>query len=92
MEDQVKKSRFKVAFSEVAGRVAIVDKNSEEDVETFSDNVPEELLVQRMMEIREDELFRDQIIKGTSLDTNISDGGIIVPGREPLHDNGNIIV
>ena len=56
MENQVNKSKYKVTFSEVAGRVAIIDKRNNEDVETFNDNVPEELLVQRMMEIRKDEL------------------------------------
>lgn len=91
MENQVKKSKYKVGWSNTAGRVAIINRETNENFETFADNIPEELLVQRMLEIRQDELLRDQIIQGTSLDSDIASNGIIIPGQEN-QGSGEIIV
>jgi hypothetical protein len=60
-------SRYKVGFSAECGRVAIMDKNTDEVLESFANNVPEELLSQRMLEVREDELLRARLVEGTSL-------------------------
>lgn len=89
VEKSQSKSRFTVKFHEQSGRVAIVDKNTGEAIETYADNIPESLLVQRMHEIREDELFRDKLTAGTSLENGGS--GIFVPGQQNIQ-TGDIIV
>ena len=73
-------SKYKVGFSKHYGRVAIIDKNTNEAIETFADNTPEELLLQRMMELREDEILRARLVEGTSLEGTAGNEGLIVPG------------
>ena len=84
------KSRYTVRYHEGIEKVAIVDKETDEVIESFSDNISEYLLIQRMSEIREDEILRHKLIQGTSLDEN---RGIIIPGQEEFTEaSSNIIL
>lgn len=94
--NQVKNaSKYKVGMSEQCGRIAIMEKSTNNVVESFAENIPEGLLVQRMMELREDELLRDKLIAGTSLEGTNGEQGIIttdlsMPASTNV-DNGGII-
>jgi peptidase E len=86
-------SKYKVGFSKHYGRVAIIDKNTNEAIETFADNTPEELLLQRMMELREDELLRARLVEGTSLQGTVA-GNLFVPPsiEERSVEDGGLII
>lgn len=77
-EKKEKPSKYKFAMGEKSGRPAIIDKETGEEVETFSMNCDEGLIVQRLLELREDEVWRNKILSGTSMDGQVVKGGIIV--------------
>jgi hypothetical protein len=72
-------SRFRFGYCEKIDSRAIMYKDDGEPYESFSWNIPEGLVIQRMVEIRDDENMRNKLIMGTSLDPTIAqtDNGII---------------
>jgi len=77
-EKNVMPSRFKFGLHEKLGIPAIMYKDTGDVYESFAKYIPEGLVVQRLWEIREDEIMRDRLVAGTSMEnSNGNDGGII---------------
>jgi hypothetical protein len=87
-------SNYKVGLDEVSMRVAIMRKDTGEAVETFADRVPEELLITRMAELREDEIMRTKLVQGTSLEGTSQGGDIFVPPsfNDMSTEHGDLII
>ena len=72
-------SRYRFAMSEKCGRPAIMDKYTDEILESFSLECDEAFVIQRLREIREDEIMRNRIVAGTSLENaTVTQGGLII--------------
>ena len=92
MRSQEEKSEYTLKWSDSCGRMAIMRKDNGDVLESFSENVPQSLIIQRMCEIREDELLRNRLISGTSLDNKTAEGGIITDfSNAPVTQGGLII-
>jgi hypothetical protein len=84
-QEKLPDSNYRVKFSDDVGRVAVVDKNTGQVKESFSPVIADSFIIQRMEEIRKDELWRQQfMMKPEGADTPYSEkqvlkGGLILP-------------
>lgn len=84
--NQEQSSNYKLAYSAECGRLAIMEKDTGRVVESFGASIPDSLLTQRMYEIREDELVRQKLVAGTSLEGTTGNEGLIVAGNQGMID------
>ena len=89
-DNNILPSKYTLRFSVELDRIAIVEKENGNVLESYSNAIVDSFITLRMQEIREDEIFRDRITKGTTLDT--SNGGIITDFNVNQVTSGDIIV
>jgi hypothetical protein len=84
--EKLPESNYSVRFSDKNGRVSIVDKTTENAIESFSPCVQDEFIVQRMTEIRKRELFQHRFMNiGNNLTFGSPNetiaGGLVIPSK-----------
>lgn len=84
--NKLPESNYKVKFSDDVGRVAVVDKNTGAVKESFSPVIADAFIIQRMGEIRKDEVWRQQFMMAPNkpqnrpyANTEVLKGGLILP-------------
>jgi len=95
MNQEKTPSNYKVGMSLKYQRLAIMEKDTGNVVETFAGNMPEELLICRMKELREDEISRHRLTMGTSLEGTTGNEGIITTDLsmpETPSNEGDLII
>lgn len=83
-DQKLPESNYSVRFSDETGRVSVVDKVTEEPIESFSPVIDDAFIIQRMQEIREQEVFKQQFMDTGKQSMfgeqkEVVKGGIILP-------------
>lgn len=61
-DQKLPESNYSVRFSDDTGRVSVVDKHTEEPIESFSPVIDDTFIIQRMQEIRQQEIFKQKFM------------------------------